>query len=60
MAAYIVAQLDMKNTNWQKEYAGSLMFRESLRGPTPRAPHSVVTAGAWQRPVPPAAAPAHD
>jgi hypothetical protein len=32
----------------------------SARGPTPRAPHSVVTSGAWQRPASPTAAPAHD
>ena len=34
--------------------------RCSARGPTPRARHSVVTSGAWQRPASPTAAPAHD
>src|SRR5438034_8769515 len=40
MAAYIVAQLDVKNTNWQKEYgpkagAGSTLERLEGKGQLP-------------------------
>ena len=31
MAVYIVAQLDVKNTNWQKEYGPALHKKCSLR-----------------------------